>query len=410
MSYNVLLPNSQDGWWIYKYYREQGDHTVWSARQELLRRQFQEVSPDILCLQEVSDQSFQDDFGFVSADLGYEGLIHEKTGRMRPATFWKRDLWQQVGALHKDRTLTVALRRRGGHFDGRTLLAMNGHLSAGWNADRRLRQVQDALDAAAKECKRLGLEASSTPVVFCGDCNSQGATAVRELLTRGTVGPDFREEGDPTERSQAGKQVTSKVRSQAISIFGDAADEAFGGTPPATILAANIDSKMLQSDGTPTPALVDAVHSAFKRYSSNGEVMNKDDIEKWLVAINGKVGRGSEYRFAMDVLEKAGKDDMSAEDFLRLYVEELHEGKFWGVEHDLQALCGKGLAVPEEGPCQLRFDYVYYSRSALRLLGVREPLAEAQRRRVFGPPWEILPNAWHPSDHLPVIAAFSLEL
>ena len=35
------------------------------------------------------------------------------------------------------------------------------------------------------------------------------------------------------------------------------------------------------------------------------------------------------------------------------------------------------------------------------------PRGEAQSQRIFGPPYETLPNAWHPSDHLPVIASFS---
>mmetsp|Transcript_42774 Transcript_42774/g.115360 ORF Transcript_42774/g.115360 Transcript_42774/m.115360 type:complete len:528 (-) Transcript_42774:81-1664(-) len=410
MSYNVLLPNSEDGWWIYKYYREQGGHTSWPARQGLLRGQFQEASADIICLQEVSDLSFEGDFGFLSADLGYEGLLHEKKGRMRPATFWKQELWQKVGALHKDRTLVVALKRRGGACDGRIIVVVNCHLTAGWAADRRLRQAQEALDSVAKECKRLGLEASATPVVVCGDFNSQGLTAVREFLVQGSVGPDFREAGDPTERGQGGKEVTSKVRSQAVALFGDAAEEAFGSDAPATILSTNIDHKMLLGDGTPTPALRAAVEKAFRRCSSDGKVMCKEDVHKWLVAVNGQFGRGSEYRYAMAVFEKVGREELSLEDFTGLYASELTEGKFWGVEHDLQALGGFGLAVPDEGPVQLRFDYVYYARSALRLLGVREPLSGQQRGRIFGPPWEILPCTWHPSDHLPVTAAFSLHL
>ena len=43
----------QDGWWIYKYYRDaQGLHTEWPQRQELLRKQIQQVDPDIFCLQD----------------------------------------------------------------------------------------------------------------------------------------------------------------------------------------------------------------------------------------------------------------------------------------------------------------------------------------------------------------------
>lgn len=66
MSYNVLLPNSQDGWWIYKYYRDsRGSHTDWTERQALLRQQILDVGPEVLCLQEVCELSFQEDFGFL---------------------------------------------------------------------------------------------------------------------------------------------------------------------------------------------------------------------------------------------------------------------------------------------------------------------------------------------------------
>jgi len=415
LSYNVLLPNSQDGWWIYKYYRDTGAHCDWPVRQNLLKTQLREASVDIVCLQEVSDLSFGDDFGFLAAELGYEAVMHEKKARMRPATFWKKDAWQLVSASHKDRTLVVALRRKHqterSAADDQTLFIVNAHLSAGPSADRRLRQVQEALDAIVKERKRSGLDASGKPaaVVFCGDFNSQGSSAVREFLVRGSVGPDFRESGDPTEKGQEGRQVTSKVRSQTVGTFVDAAEEAFAGNPPATILAANIDSKMVQPDGSLTTAMLTALETAFRRCSSDGKVMTKAEVEQWLVAINGQFGRGSEYRFAMAALERNGGEQLSKADFVELYRAEVNEGKFWGVEHDLRVMGNLGMAVPEEGPCQLRFDYIYYGAESLRLVAVQEPLTAAQHNSVFGPPWEVLPNAWHPSDHLPVAAAFAFR-
>ena len=89
---------------------------------------------------------------------------------------------------------------------GRHVFLVNLHLSAGANADRRLRQVHEALETVEKEAKKMRLELQTLPVIFAGDFNSQGLTAVRELLTTGAVGPDFRESGDPTERGQEGKQ------------------------------------------------------------------------------------------------------------------------------------------------------------------------------------------------------------
>merc|ERR1719507_452221 len=122
-------------------------------------------------------------------EAGYGALMHDKKGRMRPATFWRSDTWECIAAQHKDRTLVTAMRLRA---TGTVLFVVNGHLSAGPQADRRLRQTSDALDTVAKEAKKLGLQVPGVPVVFCGDCNSQGRTGVDELLTAGEVGPEFR--------------------------------------------------------------------------------------------------------------------------------------------------------------------------------------------------------------------------
>ena len=274
----------------------------------------------------------------------------------------------------------------------------------------RLRQAHEALEAVGKECKRLGLDPASVPAVFCGDFNSQGRTAVREFLREGEVGPDFRESGDPTEKGQDGKQITSKAKRHSLCPFRNAAELTFGEdkTPP-TILAANIDSKMLRDDNTPTPALLEAVSAAFEAMCTPGQAqMSRDDVERWLMRINRAVGRGSEFRHAMAAFEQKGEESLSREDFIGLYVSELEEGKYWGVEHDLKAMGGSGLAVPSEGPTELTFDHVYFTQGPLQLLGVQEPLTAEQRARVFSEPWEVLPNEWHPSDHLPLVAAFAL--
>mmetsp|Transcript_94967 Transcript_94967/g.245294 ORF Transcript_94967/g.245294 Transcript_94967/m.245294 type:complete len:541 (+) Transcript_94967:102-1724(+) len=410
LSYNVLLPNSQDGWWIYKYYRELDSEAMaaWPARQALLREQLLAAAPDFICLQEVCELSFQDDFAFL-AGAGYEALLHEKKGRMRPATFWRASRWELASAKHQDRVLVTALHRKGAR-PGASLFLANAHLSAGHNADRRLRQVQEALDAVAKECKKLGLDSLAVPAVFCGDLNSQGRTAVREFLLRGEVGPDFRESGDPTEKGQDDVQITTKVRKHGLALFADAAESTFGvdKTPP-TILASNIDSKMLHDDGTPTKELLAAVGSAFDALCSAGQAqMSRQDVESWLMKVNRAVGRGSEYRAAMALFEKNGQEVLSREDFLSIYAAELAEGKYWGVEHDLKAMGGTGLAVPTEGPTELTFDHLFFTAGLLRLMGVQEPLTEQQRSRVYGEPWEVFPNVWHPSDHLPVLAAFAL--
>ncbi|CAK9027471.1 CCR4-Not complex 3'-5'-exoribonuclease subunit Ccr4 (Carbon catabolite repressor protein 4) (Cytoplasmic deadenylase) (Glucose-repressible alcohol dehydrogenase transcriptional effector) [Durusdinium trenchii] len=407
MSYNVLLPNSQDGWWIYKYYRDsRGSHTDWTERQALLRQQILDVGPEVLCLQEVCELSFQEDFGFLR-EAGYEILMHEKKGRMRPATCW-RPHWQKITAQHKDRSLVVGLQRPGAGLEPTTMFIVNVHLSAGPNADRRLRQVHEALDCVEKEIKKLKMNPAHVPIVFCGDFNSQGATAVRELLTTGEVHPEFRESGDPTEIGQEGKQITSKVKKHGLALFQDAAESGYG-RPPATILAQNIADKMLTSDGTLTPEMQQKLDAAFDSCRADHDVLSSDDVERFLLKVNRALGRGSEFRFVQKVYEETGRNELCREDFHALYAAELADGKFWGVEHDMRELVGSGLAKPADGPYELRFDYIYFTGATLKLTGVDQVLSQVQFDHIFGEPYEILPNSWHPSDHLPVIASFGLN-
>ena len=188
LSWNVLIPNSDDGWWIYKMYRDAPtDPTAgsWESRSKLLRERLRAADADIVCLQETSDRSFEADWAFM-ADAGYECALLNK-GRMRPATFWKSSrlsLCSADGAicsvaadagaeaeategepapapappavvLHGDRTLTTMLRLL--DADGRAadpsappLLVVNCHLSAGNEARRRLRQVHETLEQVRK--------------------------------------------------------------------------------------------------------------------------------------------------------------------------------------------------------------------------------------------------------------------
>jgi hypothetical protein len=98
LTWNVLIPNSNDGWWIYKMYEPTGSaggpaadvHTTWAHRQGLMRDRLLEAAPDIICLQEtshVTDQAFANDWAFLR-EAGYECAVLSR-GRMRPATFWK---------------------------------------------------------------------------------------------------------------------------------------------------------------------------------------------------------------------------------------------------------------------------------------------------------------------------------
>jgi len=244
-------------------------------------------------------------------------------------------------------------------------------------------------------------------IIVCGDFNSQGTSATREILVNGVVDVDFREGGDPTEKGQEGKQVTSRKKKQEVGTFVNAAEFAYGaGKVPATMLVANISSKMMTDDLKPTPELTEKVNACFDKFSAGKDVMNKEEWERWLLCINKVLGRGSEFRFAMSKMEARGSTELTREDFMALYVSELEEGKYWGVEHDIREILGQGLAVPSDGPTELFFDYIYYANEGLQLKAVQEPLTAEQKAKVYKAPYDILPNEWHPSDHLPVAAVF----
>ena len=220
-SYNVLLPNSSDGWWISKYYQSHvpTDQRAWPHRARLTKANVLGTSggADIVCVQETSADSFESDFEFM-AEAGYDHVLHSKF-RFRTATFFKRDKFELKSEKHGDRTLVtlLTLKRMSQEAtkDGeRSLFVVNCHLTGGPNADKRLRQVHDACEFMRKEINKMtnskptakkGAQAEGkgpevqvpapTAVVICGDFNEEGDTGVKKLLTEGLVPANFSREG-----------------------------------------------------------------------------------------------------------------------------------------------------------------------------------------------------------------------
>ena len=85
----------------------------------------------------------------------------------------------------------------------------------------------------------------------------------------------------------------------------------------------------------------------------------------------------------------------------------------WQVAYDLDASgislaefdVGKGAASPPRRHYEAWLDYAYYTANSLRLAGYQESLSEEQARRIYKD-GDALPNAWHPSDHIPVGCVF----
>ena len=485
LSFNVLLPNSQDGWWLYKYYdgvSQDYATTLWPARSKLLAERLLSADADVVLLQECSADSFETDWSFLF-DAGYDYAIHTK-GRMRPATFWKRERMALCDAAGKpldcepsaavttgDRTLIAnfLLRDSTGAplVDKPPISIVNAHLSAGQESRRRLQQIHGALDSIRKARAKVDAKGEVSCIV-AGDFNSQGRTAVREILEVGEVLPEYRESGDPTEVEQGQNEVTSKPKRQVIGTFadamevahaaaaskgntpsggggvegsaqevfmryydswrairGEAAAEAAGveeegaaaavspaGTVPPTLIAPELMSHMVDASGQATPALIAAVDECFDLLSADKRCFTEAEQEVWLSKINdpagefpGGVQRGSEYRKALSLREGHENTPLTRADFQELYAEEVMQGKFWGVEHDLRVLRGKGMRQPGAPPFTARFDNLFYTSGTLKLHAAQEALPPAQLEELLSGK-AILPNAWHASDHLPVAAAF----
>jgi mRNA deadenylase 3'-5' endonuclease subunit Ccr4 len=152
LSYNVLLPNSEDGWWTYKMYlpplpEDKQFQSSWNYRRDLLRQRIKLMNADVVCLQEISPKSFKSDFAFME-ELGYDGMELFKNGRFRPATFWKTSQVELAApAVHKDRCLLTAFRLADRPSDAptRNWYILNCHLQAGKNGPRRVRQINEGV-------------------------------------------------------------------------------------------------------------------------------------------------------------------------------------------------------------------------------------------------------------------------
>jgi mRNA deadenylase 3'-5' endonuclease subunit Ccr4 len=152
ISYNILLPNSVDGWWTYKMYmpplpEELQYQSSWDYRRDLLKERLKLVNADVVCLQEVSPKSFEQDFDFMQ-ELGYDGFELFKKGRFRPATFWKTSQCELVTpAVHKDRSLLTAFRihERPPNKPAKNWYVLNCHLQAGRQSKRRVRQINEGV-------------------------------------------------------------------------------------------------------------------------------------------------------------------------------------------------------------------------------------------------------------------------
>eukprot|EP00750_Incisomonas_marina_P012226 INCI16666.1.p1 GENE.INCI16666.1~~INCI16666.1.p1 ORF type:complete len:689 (-),score=155.48 INCI16666.1:45-2111(-) len=389
MSYNVLIPNSKDGWWIYKMYRCDTPHedTEWPARQKLLQKQLLDSGADIICLQEMAGWSIDEDWEFLK-EAGYDCAVYKKD-RMRPGTFWRRDrfeLWstEKASVVHTDRMVVTLLKPRWPEFADRLnglttlepnpaspeaaagvnvpplLAVVSGHLKAGFtSAKRRLQQMFKGLDALRKKLvivQKGQKRPRKVGVMVCGDFNSGGRTAVRELLTKGEIHKEFREFDDGADEGPEAMDVTSKTKTHAFGNFRDCMLGPVVGQKSMnaeeelslryTMICRELLPLMLKKDHrTLTPRLLAALNAMFDSVSSDGKNLTKEEEEKWLLCINKRLDRGAEMRAAGEKRTACNSaeggspaGELWRKDFIDIYTDVVNSGGFAGMDYDVRVM------------------------------------------------------------------------
>lgn len=257
-------------------------------------------------------------------------------------------------------------------------------------------------------------------LIVCGDFNGGRECAAVRYLEDGLVESSFLEDGEAV----SSKPVVMPLSKPLIDAVATIVDR----EPPATLVVPELISLMVKSSSDSSTAyenpklsdiMLERLQRIYKRYATDPSgQMNVHDVERWLTDINGKVGRGSEFREAAkqmgwtdpnpELSSEDAENIVSVEDlkariqlppdgflplsgFIHVYEEELRGGKFWGIAHDMAVL---GEALPDAGVFRARFDRIYCSQ-ALQVTAVIDTTCTTP-----------CPNEVEPSDHLPVAAAF----
>ena len=121
LSWNCLLPNSEDNWWCEKMYQSHvpADARQWPHRQQLIKDRMMLADADIVCIQEAAGDTFESDFAFMRAQ-GYKAVLHQKF-RFRCATFYRPTVFALQSEAHEDRALVTSFRWLGSSQSTRTV-------------------------------------------------------------------------------------------------------------------------------------------------------------------------------------------------------------------------------------------------------------------------------------------------
>ena len=189
----------------------------WSYRKTLIIKQIAALDGDIVCLQEVQNDTFETDLRPAMESLGFDYVYAPKTRTMftnkytsegaaifyRASRFRKLDQFvldfdakateyggfnkNQLNRLSRGNVALFTLLEDTRH-GGRPLVVANTHITADVDAgDVKIWQTQTLLECLHDWVIRSSSLHTTTPVILCGDFNSTPDSSVYELLMQGHV-------------------------------------------------------------------------------------------------------------------------------------------------------------------------------------------------------------------------------
>ena len=397
ISYNILLPNNTEGWWIPKCYPPQTPlvHRMWPHRKKKILDFLHNTNADIICLQEVAQSSWKEDFQKLWSN-GYEGVIHRKNNLFRCATFFKNDVYTLLETRHSFRSLVHLFEGPLGTFG-----IINVHLSGGPRPKIRMAQLHEALQALKKLSLQFHEDLDTLPVILCGDFNcNPNASVMSQFLQSGILRPDDR---DPLYPQTA---LTKKGKKHRFHGFESVYQKALKKSPP-TLFGRSLVSifckphttkELLHARSTNTLSTLinektfHAITSLFSHYAIEG-VMDKSACSRWIQHINGEL-RGGEWRMVQKKNHRLTKDD-----FTDIYIDNLSHGLWWSLASDLEQ---HNIPLPYESTEVYHDSLDHIFARACSAVAIHSP--DLPTKIPNG-----LPCSEYPSDHIPVGATISLN-